>query len=185
MGRSLHVRADDASSGTATVTGEGPKVNSRLFGQDTGKWGCLDGLCWHIVGCRAGGHRSRDGLRFDWRRGRRLLWSLSDRSRRCLGWCGCDPDGRHRFTDTREDADNGPDWGGTAVADHDLRERAVVIRRQFEGRLIGFHLDEDITGLDGVALVFDPAGNGAHLHGVGKAGHHDFFWHGRRFVSQV
>ena len=65
-----------------------------------------------------------------------------------------------------------------AFRHHDLGERAFVDRLVFHGRLVGLDLGDHVTRLDLVALLLEPPGEVALLHGGRQRGHEDVDRHG-------
>ena len=65
-----------------------------------------------------------------------------------------------------------------AFRHQNFAERAVVDRLDLHGRLVGLDLGDDIAGLDGVALLLEPLGEVALLHGRRQRGHEDLNRHG-------
>src|SRR5262249_11211439 len=65
-----------------------------------------------------------------------------------------------------------------AFRHHDLGERTLVDRLVFHGRLVGLDLGDHIARLDLVALLLEPFGEVALLHGGRERGHQDIDRHG-------
>ena len=60
-----------------------------------------------------------------------------------------------------------------ALRHDDLRERALVDRLDFHGRLVGLDLGDHVAGLDLVAFLLQPLGEVALLHRRRERGHED------------
>ena len=60
---------------------------------------------------------------------------------------------------------------------HDLQQHAVLLAGQLIGQLVGGDLRHHIAGLYSIALVLDPSGEGALLHGQTQLGHFQFISH--------
>ena len=107
------------------------------------------------------------------------------RSRRGFGFCRLGAGGRFRLWRGRRFAPFGglafgknqrhflSDLRNTPVAHIDLLEHAVVESLHLHGGLVGFHLGEDVTRFDGVALFLLPARDGSFDHRVAQLGHGD------------
>ena len=54
---------------------------------------------------------------------------------------------------------------------------AGVVGLELHQRLVGLDLGQHVALAERVALVHQPAADGALLHGVGEPGHHKFFGH--------
>ena len=67
---------------------------------------------------------------------------------------------------------------GRAFRHHDLGEDAFVDGLDFHGRLVGLDLGDHVAGLDRVALLLQPLGEVALLHGGRQGGHQDIDGHG-------
>src|SRR6516162_1673320 len=64
-----------------------------------------------------------------------------------------------------------------ALRHHDLGERALVDRLVFHRCLVGLDLGDHVAGLDLVALLLEPLGEVALLHGRRQRGHQDIDRH--------
>jgi hypothetical protein len=65
-----------------------------------------------------------------------------------------------------------------ALGHQDLAKRALVDRLHLHGGLVGFDFGDHVAGLDLVALVLDPLGEVALLHGGRERGHQHLDRHG-------
>ena len=64
-----------------------------------------------------------------------------------------------------------------ALLCHDLQQNAVLLAGQLVGQLVRGDLRHHVAGLYGIALVLDPLGEGALLHGQTQLGHFQFKSH--------
>ena len=64
-----------------------------------------------------------------------------------------------------------------AFGHQDLRDRALVDRLDFHGRLVGLDLRDHVAGLDLVALFLEPLGKVALFHRRRQRGHQNVDWH--------
>ena len=67
---------------------------------------------------------------------------------------------------------------GGAFRHQNLRQRALVDRFHFHGRLVGLDLGDHVAGLDRVAFLLEPLGEIALLHRRRQRGHSDVDRHG-------
>ena len=65
-----------------------------------------------------------------------------------------------------------------AFRHQNLSQRALVDRFHLHGSFVGLDFRDDVAGLDGVALLLEPLGKIALLHGRGERGHENLNWHG-------
>ena len=72
---------------------------------------------------------------------------------------------------------------GTGI-DQDLADDAFIDGFDFHRRLVGFDFRNHVAGGDLVALFLQPLGKRAFLHGRGKRGHQNFYWHCFPFPDQ-
>jgi hypothetical protein len=127
--------------------------------------------------CRIGGN-FRLRLRRDGRRRRRRFgWGGLWRFRfRRLGL------GRSNVTGTlavlQQNGDRCVDLDALRTGgNQQLTDRAFVDRLDLHRRLIGLNLGDHVAGGHLVPLVLQPFRERAFLHGRGKRGHKDFYWH--------
>ena len=167
--QALHVCLDDAALGAAAPAGHGGQVDARLIGhaagdrrdakRDRGAGAVAGrGLCLRRRLRRLAGRR---GLRLWLRLGSGLL----------LWWLrGATVSGRRGLVGGlalgAHDRDRCAQGDRLAVADQDPQHRAGVVGLELHGGLVGLDLGQHVTRGERVALVHQPAADGALLHRV-------------------
>ena len=73
---------------------------------------------------------------------------------------------------------------GLAVLGDDFSQNARDRRRDFDGHLVGFQLDEGLVGLDGVTDLLEPGANSGFADGFAEGGYADFSGHDLNSVGQ-
>jgi hypothetical protein len=81
------------------------------------------------------------------------------------GWCG--------FTGVGDDRQLAADGHGVVLVGDDLAQHPRRRRRDFGVDLIGGHLQQWLVDLDGIALLLEPAGDGALGDALTECGHLD------------